>query len=133
MSDYESSKPAGELFGWAEQERPPKPTPPIARTSDPVTSHMGASHVTSKLTETQARFVAILRRCNRPMTAEEVADEPEHMDASARITLRKRAKECLDKGAIVVVGRRKCRITGNAARVFVPKPQDSRKVQESAT
>ena len=62
----------GTLFNDAEQAEPVA-VAPIARRSDPVTSHDAAKNAEAVRTETVDRCFAILKAAGQPLTAEEIA------------------------------------------------------------
>ena len=91
---------------------------PIARESDPETSHAGAAHVRPKLVGLRLAFVETLRSLGRA-TANEVAAAAVGAGLVLNAeSLRKRARELVDLGLIRVVGSRPCSVTGCAADVF---------------
>jgi hypothetical protein len=96
---------------------------PAARNTDPITSHLGAAHVTAKLTETQQQFLEAARQFNSPATAYEIAEvaHASHPETSVE-TFRKRAHELVNLGRLATIARRKCNRTGNPARTFKVKP-----------
>lgn len=74
-----------------------------ARRGDPSTSHSAAAHVdTSKL---EAEFIAALKRTGHPMTTTEIARFWER----PRDSFSPRARPLLDKGLIVLAGKRLCK------------------------
>lgn len=89
------------------------------RRTDPATSHESASETESRATMLQGLFLAELRRASEPLTANEVAhraaaDRPDVMPESVR----KRAGELVKDEKIVVVGSRRCTITGRKASTY---------------
>lgn len=115
----------GSLFGFDPDDRrvnqydfPVEDRRPIARESDPVTSHAGASHVRPKLVGLRAVFVETLRLLGRG-TANEVAAAAVGAGLVGNAeSVRKRAKELVDLHWIKVVGSRPCSVTGCDADVF---------------
>jgi hypothetical protein len=91
---------------------------PIARESDPETSHAGASHVRPKLVGLRAAFHDVLQVLGKA-TANEVAAAAVGTGLVTNSeSVRKRARELVDLGLIRVVGSRPCSVTGCAADVF---------------
>lgn len=62
----------GTLFNDAEQAEPIA-VAPIARRSDPVTSHKAAAKIEKVVTAQHALVLAVLKRKGHPMTAKELA------------------------------------------------------------
>lgn len=100
---------------------------PIARMSDPVTSHKAASETKTKLTKLHTGFFELLKfLCDfrkKPVTANEVAEQclTSFPGVANQETWRKRAGELLaeEYGALIeVAGIRKCEVTGSSARTF---------------
>jgi len=87
---------------------------PIVRPDDPAPSHEAAADVTPKLSGKRAVFVQRLAAMELPnrkeWTAQEIADGDE--------TIRKRAKECVILGAVVIAGARRCLVTGKNATTY---------------
>jgi len=87
------------------------------RPTDPVTSHLGAEHVKSKLSKSQE----MMRRAfaSGVMTAEEAAVWCYMRDRStAQQTYRKRKNELEKLGVIRFVRIKECQITGGKAQAF---------------
>ena len=99
-----------ELFDWAESN--------LARQSDPQTSAIAAEKIESKLSGLRLQFVAGVRRCGGSATAKEAAVA---MSANPEVveSIRKRAKECVEAGAVSIGQVRKCKVSGNACLVYV--------------
>jgi hypothetical protein len=95
-----------DLFDFAETQ---------ARQSDPETSHVGATSIDSKLVGLRRIFVDTCRRIGGG-TAKEIERACE-LDGQSE-SVRKRAKECLDRGFVRIREARKCRVTGNLASVY---------------
>lgn len=99
-----------DLLEWAEARA-------LARSNDPQTSVAAAGRIAPKAAGYRAMFVEGCRRCGGRATAKEaantVSEDPEIVD-----TVRKRAKECVDRGFVRVVGKRACEITGQPASVY---------------
>lgn len=93
---------------------------PLARRSDPPTSHDAAADIQAKLSGCKAQFVAALQRLGEPSTAHEIAAAAESSASSPamRETYRKRAAELVKAGAILTSGERACKITGKTATVY---------------
>lgn len=100
---------------------------PIARESDPITSHQSAAETSKKLTKLHTAFFELLKfLCDfrkKPVTANEVAEQciKSFPGVANQETWRKRAGELLsdEYGALIeVVGIRKCEVTGSSARTF---------------
>lgn len=93
----------------------------LARRTDPETSKQAARSVAADLSETQRLFFTTLKKFTYPATAQEVAEAAIRIESidqvsavmSKRDTLRKRAKELVDKGWIVQREPRECRVTGS--------------------
>ena len=81
----------------------------LARASDPKTSKQAADIIRPKLSGLRAEFVARLKVL-KVATAQEVA--------AGKESLRKRAKELVDLGAIKVVGVKECSVTGKNATAY---------------
>lgn len=96
------------LLDWSEKQ---------ARASDPATSHEAAALVRSRLAGLRAQFVEGVVKCGGTATANEAAAAIEE-NPMARESIRKRAKECLDRGAVRIVGTRECKISGGNCRVY---------------
>lgn len=111
-------------------EAEPVAVAPIARRSDPVTSHKAAAETDKKLTKLQSGFFELLKfLCDfrkKPVTANEVAEQciRSFPGVANQETWRKRAGELLSEecGALIeVAGIRKCEVTGTSARTFKVK------------
>mgnify|MGYP001208929222 CR=1 FL=1 len=83
---------------------------PLARTTDPITSHVAAVDASAKLGGWKAEFVARLRQRGLPSTANEVA--------SGNESIRKRAGELERNGLIAAVGIKTCERTGKLATIY---------------
>ena len=87
------------------------------RSSDPETSRAAAVALESRLSGLRAKFVEGVKRCGGSATAKEAAvamtRNPEMVES-----IRKRARECLDRGAVKVIGQRGCRVSGNVSQVY---------------
>lgn len=113
------------LFGFDPEDRrvnqygfPVEDRRPIARESDPQTSHDGASHIRPKLVGLRAIFHETLKALGKA-TANEVAAAAVGAGLVANPeSVRKRAKELVDLHWIKVVGSKPCSVTGCAADVF---------------
>lgn len=105
----------------------PEQAAPIARHSDPITSHEAAEKIQKKTTKLHTGFFELLKfLCDfrkKPVTANEVAEQCliSFPGVANQETWRKRAGELLtdEYGALIeVAGTRKCEVTGNSARTF---------------
>ena len=91
---------------------------PIARSSDPITSHQSAAETESKLGLLQRKFVFVLNQFGKPMTANEVAAMAAEALGGCVESYRKRARELVNAGHIEECGFRPCQITGKNAQTF---------------
>lgn len=91
---------------------------PIARSTDPQTSHDAAAGVAPTLNLKQQEC---LKSFIGEMTANEVAFEASLNFVGMAETYRKRVHELQRKGLIVACGSRLCRITGTSATAFKVK------------
>lgn len=116
----------GSLFETSNHdgERSFKPSP-IARRTDPATSHKAATNV--DLSKHQKLFYDTLKAWgNIPRTSNEIAEKAIPIDDAKRImsafrrreTLRKRAGELVKLKMIVECQSRPCRVTGNDATTY---------------
>lgn len=96
-----------DLFEFAESQ---------ARSTDPETSHLGSLSIESSLVGLRRKFVETCRRI-KGGTAQEIAAEACDCPREAE-SVRKRAKECLDRGFVRIREARKCRVTGSLASVY---------------
>lgn len=98
------------LLDWAESQA-------LARASDPQTSVAAAEGIVPKLAGLRAKFVEGVRLCGGQATAKEaanaVSDNPEVVDS-----VRKRARECVERGFVRVVGQKVCDISRQSASVY---------------
>lgn len=90
---------------------------PLARHTDPQTSHAGQSHVAPKLSQLHQRFVSVVAE-HGPMTAAEVAAECVKRYGGLSESSRKRAGELVRRGLIEVCGIKKCSVTNCVAQVY---------------
>jgi hypothetical protein len=99
-----------ELLEWAESRA-------LARSTDPQTSVAAAGRIAPKADGLRGKFVEGVRLCGGQATAKEaanaVSDNPEVVDS-----VRKRARECVDRGYVRVVGQRACKISNQPASVY---------------
>lgn len=104
-------------------------TDPIARRSDPLTSHIAAANVEAKLTGRRLQFVEALRSIGRAATANEIAATVDH---SGRESVRKRAAECVRLGFVSECGTKTCSVTGNVATVYcgMGQKEDTMKIRK---
>lgn len=95
----------------------------LARSSDPVTSHMAAEAIAASLTDLQKRvYGAYLAR--GPMTAKE-AERMERFKHLAPSTVRKRTSELHEKGLIEAIGvRDRCSIYRAVVPTDYGQPKD---------
>ena len=96
-----------DLFDFAETQ---------ARATDPATSQIGAIAIEHKLHGLRRKFVDTCRRIGGG-TALEIAAEACDCPREAE-SVRKRAKECVDRGWVRISEARKCRVTGALASVY---------------
>lgn len=89
----------------------------VVRPSDPATSHVAADEVASKLAGLRREFVEGVRRCGGSATANEAAAAMSG-DHSIRESIRKRAKECVDRGLVKIEAARVCNVSGSLATVY---------------
>jgi hypothetical protein len=98
------------LLDWAASQT-------LARASDPETSVAAADRVVPKLYGLRAKFVEGVCACGGQATAKEaanaVSDNPEVVDS-----VRKRARECVERGFVRVVGQRACSISKQVASIY---------------
>ncbi len=83
---------------------------PLFRNGDPPTSRLAGEGIRTKRVLMRDEFIDRLSRLPDGATAREI----DYTDGS----IRKRASELLRRGAIVVIGRRKCKVSGNLANVL---------------
>ena len=115
FDDVQPSGGAVNQYGFPLEDRRP-----VARESDPVTSHVAASELRPKIAGVRAVFVEVLGSLGRA-TANEVAVAAVSAGLAANPeTVRKRANECVDLGAVRVVesGPVVCTVTGKLATQF---------------
>ena len=96
---------------------------PLARSSDPPTSHQAAAQIAGKLGYYAAGMLQAVTTLGEA-TASEAARHAREADGSNVISVesyRKRAGELERAGKIEVVGTRKCKVTGKQARTFKVK------------
>lgn len=86
-----------------------------ARTTDPITSKQSSSRTMQVATGLRATFVHQVRK-HGPCTANEAVQEFENPHYAESV--RKRASECEKLGAVRVVGRRACGVTGNSSQIY---------------
>ena len=89
--------------------------PLFARASDPATSKIAAAEIETRASSLRAEFVRSLRARGLPSTAQEVAAGS---DVAIRDSVRKRAAECVSAGAVVVIGSKRCEVTGKLATTY---------------
>jgi hypothetical protein len=98
---------------------------PIARNTDPGTSHEAAAEVAGKLNRCQQGLLDAIQRlaaADAPTAGEAAANAYEADSSSSRETYRKRLGELVAAGRVVEAGKRRCRVTGKPARTFkIPK------------
>jgi hypothetical protein len=97
-----------ELFDWAEK---------IARDSDPITSHVAAANTESSLSGLRAKFAEGVARCGGSATAKEAANAMSRNPELAE-SIRKRAKECVERGYVTCEGVRRCQVSGHSCSVY---------------
>lgn len=103
------------LFGSSESATP------IARRSDPVTSHMAAAETETKLKKHKAYCVAVMTGKLDPRTAQEIALEASQRFGGITDTYRKRPHELVNDKVFVECGFRKCTVTSKQAQTFLLK------------
>ena len=92
--------------------------PPASRKSDPATNH-AAEPLTSNRRYLRGLFLDQVYQSPEPLTAGEIAARASSIhEGVIAESVRKRAKELVDAGEIVVVGERKCTVSGKLCRVF---------------
>ena len=91
---------------------------PIARTSDPLTSHLAAAETAPKVYRLQRQFADMVAESAFPVTASEAAERAAQVYGGLAETYRKRAAECVRLGLLKVVGVRVCSVTGKKATVY---------------
>ena len=97
---------------------------PLSRRTDPPTSKNAEARV--DLVGNYKLFFDALSKAKYPMTAQEVAADAIEIDGSIpvgsalakRESIRKRAKELVDRGVIRVNGSRVCQVTGNESTTY---------------
>lgn len=95
--------------------------PPLARISDPTTSHRAAARQQANgRADSQAdTIVAILRRVARPMTFREIwasATDAERDHLREAVTIARRLTNMERRGLVVAGRERTCTVSGSAAR-----------------
>jgi hypothetical protein len=106
---------------WPDDHEPLRSGRPVARNSDPETSHEAASSVV-KVRERQLAVQRLLRDVG-PMTDEQIvatyATRPEATSLKQSPSgLRTRRAECVELGLVEWTGERRTMTTGRAARVW---------------
>ena len=81
--------------------------PPLARHSDPQTSHLAADYIRPHLGRLHQAVIDTLRAAKEPMTASEIGPQAH-----------KRMKELVEDNRIEKCGERKCSISGRLATVY---------------
>ncbi len=99
----------------------PEATAPIARHSDPITSHQAAAEAQLKLKKHKAAVFGILQASGHPMTAQEAAAAVVVRLGGLAETYRKRCHELVNDGFASECGFRPCQITGKNAQTFKAK------------
>lgn len=108
MSDYESTT---------------EPDLPLFRGSDPSTSRASARAITPRLTskrELMLLVIAEMSGSGKDPTANEAGERCRLLHGGIAETYRKRTKELVDTGQVVVSGERSCVVTGFAAKTLRP-------------
>lgn len=96
----------------------PTSSAPIARSSDPITSHQSAADTEPKLKKHQAAVLGILQASDHPMTAQEAAAVAVARLGGMTETYRKRCHELVGNGKAEECGFRPCTVTGKNAQTF---------------
>lgn len=102
---------------WTELE-PSYPTAPIARHSDPATSHQAAAETQLKLPRYQQELLTVLKSNFGPVTAREAAKVASIRFGGMEDTYRKRMRDLVRLGLAVKVKIDVCEITGKNAQTF---------------
>lgn len=97
--------------------------PPIARASDPQTSHDAAAETKLNLKKHKAYCVSVMQGKLGPRTAQEIAAEAANRFGGIPETYRKRPHELVCDGLFEECGFRKCTVTGKNAQTFRAKGQ----------
>lgn len=95
--------------------------PPLARPTDPDTSHEAAVEVAGKLSELQLKVVEIVARFG-PLTASEIGAKAHELYGTNAETARKRCRECVRHNRLVEGDPRPCRVTGKNATTYAARP-----------
>lgn len=96
---------------------------PIARRSDPVTSHKAASETETRINTLQFFVFDSIRKATRPLTSNEAAIDAAKQYVAAIETFRKRVRELVRLDLLEEAGERRCEITGKSAMTFRAKEQ----------
>lgn len=90
---------------------------PISRPSDPATSQLAATEIKGRLGTLQTRLLEAVASLAQP-TANEAAAAAAEAHGGMAESYRKRMKELVREGAVVIAGERHCRITGKIAQTY---------------
>ncbi len=93
---------------------------PIARNSDPETSHVAAEDIKPSLGKLKRAMLDSAKLAIGPKTARELAEESRRrVDKNTDVeSFRKRARELARDGLLVECGVRCCSVTGKPAQTF---------------
>jgi hypothetical protein len=94
---------------------------PLARRSDPPTSHKAATETEPQLSGLQSCCMIILGRALSPRTANEIAAECVRQYGKMAESYRKRLHELVGLGKAIECGERACEVTGKSAMTFKAK------------
>ena len=95
-----------------------EPAAPIARRSDPATSHIASKDIEPKLNGAQSSMRIMIDRSTAPRTAQELAFECARLFGGMAETYRKRAHELVLLNLAAECEPRRCEITGKTATTF---------------
>jgi hypothetical protein len=99
-------------------DEPAEVKSPIARRTDPETSHIAAAEVYPRLKRGMAAMEAVMGRQESAMTAQELAVECVRLFGGLAETYRKRARELVECRKAVECSVRRCGVTGKLAATF---------------
>jgi hypothetical protein len=90
---------------------------PISRPSDPATSQFAATELQGRLGTLQTRLLEAVASLSQP-TANEAAQAAVELHGGMAESYRKRMKELVRQGLVVVAGERQCWITRKMAQTY---------------
>jgi hypothetical protein len=99
-------------------DEPAEVKSPIARRSDPDTSHIAAAEVSPRLKRAMAAVESVMHREKSARTAQELAVECVRLFGGLAETYRKRARELVECHRAVECSVRRCGVTGKLAATF---------------